>query len=186
MFNRRAALSLAVAGALALTTGMAQAETKLSGPVLLTVTGVINNANRGAYDPDTDKFFGYNEVDFDQAAQFDYAALAALNMVKINADFPKGGDIQEYEGPLLADVLAAAGASGDKVTIQALDGYAVSMDAEEAIQQGAVVALKRNGAPLSIGGFGPTHVVFPRADRAELADMPDDNWVWSIFHIKVE
>ena len=107
-------------------------------------------------------------------------------MVKIKADFPKGGDVHEYEGPLLVDVLKAAGAEGDTVTIQALDGYAVEMPLAEAVANGAVVALKRNGEPLSIGGFGPTHVVFPRADRADLADMPDDNWIWSIFHIKVE
>ena len=189
MFHRRMLFGLTAAATLSLTTLTAlpgAAQTALTGPILLTVTGEIMNANRGGFDPDTDKFFGYNDVSFAQGAQFDYDALAALDMVKVRADFPKGGDVQEFEGPLLADVLAAAGAAGDKVTIQALDGYAVELDAEEAIQQGAVVALKRNGAPLSIGGFGPTHVVYPRAERADLADMPDDTWIWSIFHIKVE
>lgn len=186
MTNRRLFLGLATGLALTMTGNLVIAQSKPTGPILLTVTGAVENANRGAYDPAHDKFFGYNEVEFTQATQFDYDALTALDMVKIMADFPKGGVVYEYEGPLLADVLGAAGAKGSKVTIQALDGYAVEMDAQTAIDQGAVVALKRDGAPLSIGGYGPTHVVFPRAERSDLSEMSDDNWIWSIFHIQVE
>lgn len=162
------------------------AQEAAQGPILLTVTGAVSNPNRGGYDPDTDKFFGFNEVEFANAAQFDYGALEALDMVKVMADFPKGRQVHEFEGPLLSDVLAAAGAQGQTVTIQALDGYAVEIPLEEMVDAGAVVALKRDGAAFGIGGFGPTQIVFPRAERADLADMPDDNWVWSIFHIKVE
>jgi len=83
-------------------------------------------------------------------------------------------------------VLAAAGATGQTVTIQALDGYAVEAPLAEMIAQGAIVATSRDGAPLGIGDFGPTWVVFPRADRADLKDMSDDRWIWSIFHIHIE
>lgn len=183
--TRRILIAAALIGGL-VASHPATAQSESQGPILLTVTGDITNPNRGAYDPEKDKFFGYNEVDFSQAAQFDFGALAALDMVKINADFPKGRQVHEFEGPLLADVLKAAGATGDTVTIQALDGYAVEIPRQEMIDAGAVVALKRNGAAFGIGDFGPTQIVFPRADRADLADMPDDNWVWSIFHIKVE
>ena len=155
------------------------------GPILLTVTGEVENPNRGGYNPDIDKFFGYNEVEFSKAAEFDLAALEGLKMTAIKADFPKGGDVYTYEGPLLADVLAAAGATGGKITVQALDGYAVEAPLEEMVAQGAIVALKRNGQPFGIGGFGPTQIVFPRAERSDLKDMPDDRWVWSIFHINV-
>jgi len=157
-----------------------------SGPILLTVTGAVSNTNRGGYDPDTDKLFGFNEVEFANAAQFDYNALEALDMIKVKADFPKGRQVHEFEGPLLADVLKAAGAKGKTVTIQALDGYAVEMSLADAVDAGAVVALKRDGTAFGIGDFGPTQIVFPRAERADLAEMTDDNWVWSIFHIKVE
>ena len=49
-----------------------------------------------------------------------------------------------------------------------------------------MVATSRDGQPMGIGDFGPTQIVFPRADRDDLKDMPDDWWVWSIFHIRVE
>ena len=178
-------LGLAAAASLALI-GSTHAQSHTIGPVLLTVTGDVSNANRGAFDPDQDKFFGYNEVEFTSAKGFDFNALSSMDMVKVNADFPKGADVHVFEGPLLADVLKAAGANGEMVTMQALDGYAIEVPLKELVEAGAVVALKRDGTHLSIGGFGPTHIVFPRADRADLADMPDDNWIWSIFHIKVQ
>ena len=184
-FSKRNFLSMAL-----LSTGLFLGSPSLavdvkSGPVLLTVTGSVMNSNRGAFDPAKDKFFGYNEVEFSQAMQFDFDALEALDTVKVNADFPKGEKVHSFEGPLLVDVLKAAGASGEMVTMQALDGYAIEVPLQELSAKGAVVALKRNGEAFAIGGFGPTQIVFPRADRDDLKEMPDDNWIWSIFHISV-
>jgi hypothetical protein len=156
------------------------------GPVLLTVTGAVEHANRGAVDPDNDKLFVFNDVAFDKAMEFDIDTLASLPQATVRADFPMGGETVEFSGPLLADVLAKAGAAGETVTIQAMDGYAVEVPADEMVEKGAVVALARDGKPLGIGGFGPTQIVFPRADRADLREMNDDWWVWQIFHIKVE
>ncbi len=118
--------------------------------------------------------------------EFDLDALQALPQVDVTADFPKDGPKVAFTGPLLADVLAAAGAEGETVTVQAMDGYAVEVPMSEMMDKGAVVALKRDGKELGIGGFGPTQIVFPRAERADLAEMPDDWWIWSIYHISVE
>lgn len=182
--TRRLLLVVALATA-AISTPL-KAESPLRGPVILTVSGNLSNPSRGAVDLDHDKFFAYNEVAFEQAAQFDHPSLQGIGMVTINADFPMGGQVHSFEGPLLADILAAAGAEGSTVTIRALDGYAVELDYAEAVANGAVVALKRDGTPFALGDYGPTHLVFPRADRADLADMNDDTWIWSIYHIHVE
>jgi hypothetical protein len=155
-------------------------------PVLLTVTGAVEKSNRGAFDPDLDKLFEFNDVSFDEAVEFDLETLRKLPQVTVKADFPMGGAVQEFTGPRLADLLAAAGATGDKVMVQALDGYAVEAPLTEMVDKGAVVALERNGTPLGIGGFGPAQIVFPRAERPDLAEMTDDGWVWQIYHIRVE
>lgn len=184
--TRRLALSLAfAAAALALAPGGAAAQT-IEGPVILTVSGKIDHPNRGPFDPDVDKFFQYSEAEFDAAAAFDYAALQRLAFVKAAADFPKNGAVQEFEGPLLADVLAAAGMQGETLTLTALDGYAIEAKAGDLIGKGAILAVKRNGRPFALGDFGPAQIVFPRAERPELRDMPDDEWIWSVYHIKVE
>ncbi len=161
-------------------------EGEFRGPVILTISGNVAKPTRGASSEYIDKFFIFNEVEFNSAAQFDFAMLQALPQVKINTDFPKGDAVWDFEGPLLEDVLNAVGATGDTITIRALDGYAAMIPTEEAFAAGAVLALRRQGVPFAIGDFGPTHVVFPRADRADLADMNDDWWVWSVFHIIVE
>ena len=173
-----------ILGALLIAPGVMAQE--VEGPVILTVSGNVANPNRGAVDPAVDQFFVYSETEFSEATQFDYASLQKLEWLKANADFPKNGDIQEFEGPLLADVLKAAGATGEMVTMTALDGYAIEVKMQELIDQGAVLALKRNGRPFAVGDYGPTQIVFPRAERVDLKDMPDDNWIWSIYHIKVE
>ncbi len=141
------------------------------------MTGDIFNPNRDGYDPDIDKFFGYTEGEFDKARAFDCMAQKDIAMMSVKADFPVGRQVHTYEGPLLADVLAAAGANGKSVTVQALDGYAVEAPMEELIAKGAVVALKRDGIALGNGDFGPIQIVFPRAERDDLAEMNDDLWV---------
>jgi hypothetical protein len=174
---------LALAAAAALATAI---PVLADGPILLTVSGEVPNTNRGPSDPDTDKLFAFNDVSFDRAMVFDADALAALPQIEIATDFPKGGPTVTFTGPTLADVLAAAGADGDMVTIRAMDGYAVEVPTEDMLGKGAVLALARDGKPFGIGDFGPTQVVFPRAERPDLADMPDDWWVWQIYHIVVE
>ena len=171
-------------------TGPAMAEHlwrdgEFRGTVILTVTGDVGLPTRSGSSEDVDKFFLYNDIAFDKAAQFDVAALQALPQVSVKADFPKGGSVYVFEGPLLKDVLDSVEAEGDTVTIRALDGYAVEIPLAFAYAMGAVVALKRDGIPFAIGDFGPTHIVFPRAERVELASMSDDWWVWSIYHIHV-
>jgi hypothetical protein len=156
------------------------------GPVVLTVTGAVDNANRGALDPDYDKLLAFNNVEFDRAMAFDLDMLQALPQVEVTTDFPKGGPQVTFTGPALADVLSAAGATGETVMIQAMDGYAVEVPTEEMLGAGAVLALSRDGKPLGIGDFGPTQVVFPRSERDDLADMPDDWWIWQIYHVSVE
>lgn len=183
--TRPTLLALAAAATLAAAT-LSPGPAAADGPVLVTVTGAVANANRGPSDPDYDKLFAFNDVAFERAMAFDADALAALPQMVIATDFPKDGPSVTFAGPALAAVLAAAGADGDTVTIRAMDGYAVEVPLEDMLGSGAVLALTRDGRPLGIGDFGPTQVVFPRAERADLADMPDDWWVWQIYHIVVE
>ena len=102
-----------------------------------------------------------------------------------------GGGVQKPSSPgsgssgKRAEVVVSQ-AAGSKVTIRAMDGYSVEAPLEEFTGKGAVVALSRDGTPFGIGNFGPTQIVFPRAEREDLAEMPDDWWVWTIYHIVVE
>src|SRR5688572_19892448 len=76
-----------------------------TGPVILTVTGSIAQTNRGPFDEKRDAFFKNQQVKFERAASFDLAMLEGLGTRTVRADFPQGGPLYSFEGPLLRDVL---------------------------------------------------------------------------------
>jgi hypothetical protein len=168
--------------------GFAQAQSMRapSGPVILTISGKIAQTNRGPFDEKKDAFFKNQQVTFQRAAAFDLAMLEALGMRSVEADYPQGGALHKFEGPLLRDVLKAVGASGSVVKVAALDGYVQEIELREIEQWPVLLAVREDGAYLPLGGFGPTRIVFPRRDVPALADRNDDKWVWAVVHIAVE
>ena len=178
---------LAVALVLAWT-GAAHAQSLKAptGAVILTITGAIAQTNRGAFDANKDALFKNQQVTFQRAASFDLAMIEALGMRTIEADYPQGGVLHKFEGPLLRDVLKAVGANGNVIKVAALDGYVQEIEMREIEQWPIQLAVKQDGAYLALGGFGPTRIVFPRRDIPALANRNDDKWVWAIVHITVE
>ena len=158
-----------------------------TGPVLLTVAGAVENANRGPVDPFADGFLVHNEIAFERAAEFDLAALESLGMHTLRAGYPNWPGVSTFEGPLLADVLKAAGANGSALRAVALDGYAADLAPGDLDKYPVILALKRDGKYLGLGGRGPTWVVYPREDFPELQQAADDSGLaWAVFVILVE
>jgi len=178
---------LAFALALVMLTPLAQAQSpSLSGPAVLTVAGNVSKTNRGPVDPFVDAFFHFGEVEFDKAAAFDLSRLQALGLKKVTVRYPDWPRAFTLEGPLLSDVLDAAGASGSVVRVQALDGYAAEIPMEEVRDYPILLAVKRDGQFLGLGDRGPAWVIFPRDDYPELAERDEAQWVWSAYYIDVE
>ncbi len=156
------------------------------GPVMLTVAGAIAHANRGPVDSFDDGFFNSGQIAFDKAAAFDIADLQALGLKRLEVRYPDWPKGFVFEGPLLGDVLAKAGATGKVVRVQALDGYAVEIPMDDVRKYPIVLAIKRDGRFLGIGDRGPAWVVFPRDDYPELKTQDDSKWVWAVYYIHVE
>ena len=157
-----------------------------SGPVILTVTGNIAQTNRGPFDEAQDLFFKNQQVKFQRAAAFDMAMLEALAQRTVETDYPQGGPLHKFQGPLLRDVLKAVGANGRAIKVLAIDGYNQEIELREIEQFPIILAVRQDGAYQPLGGFGPTRVIFPRRDVPALADRNDDKWVWGVVHIAVE
>ena len=156
-------------------------------PVIVTVTGAVENTNRDAFDAKTDVFFNHHELNFDKAHAFTRSQLAALGMHEITLAYAEewSGE-RTFRGPRLADLLSAAGATGNLVTVQALDGYGLALD-RKMIEDGQfILALESNGEPLAIGSFGPAWLVYPPKDWTHPTVAANSGLVWSIFHIAVE
>ncbi|MCW5724395.1 MAG: molybdopterin-dependent oxidoreductase [Maricaulaceae bacterium] len=151
---------------------------------VVTVYGAVSEAERGPSDPVTEPVFAMLGVEFERARAFTRADLAALNQRTVTADYPAGGAQRRFEGPLLRDVLAAAGAAGSGAVVTAIDGYQREIPAGRIAAHGVILAIRMDGAPLGLGGFGPAMLVWPRGDDAALSGMDDADWVWGVIAIE--
>ena len=154
------------------------------GPVVLTVAGNIATVNRGPADPLLDPFLTYHEKSFEAAAEFDRAMLEGLGLHEVELTYEGWPETTRFMGPRLVDVLAAAGTKGHAITVTALDGYVEEISAEELTTHDWIVALERDGRPLSIGGRGPLWVVYGVTES--IASHDDEaRWPWAVFYIEV-
>lgn len=157
-----------------------------AGPVVLTLAGSVEKSNRGPLDPFMDGLLNSHGVSFAKAATFDRAMLEALGMKSLTVHYPGWPKGYSFEGPLLRDVLTAAGAKGSTIRFLGLDGYQPEIPVTDAYNHDAVLAIKVDGRPLGIGDRGPVWLVYPRDTDPKLKDMDDAKWLWAGFYMAVE
>jgi hypothetical protein len=155
------------------------------GPVILTVYGEVSDTNRGEVEPGLEPLFERYGMDFEAARSFTFPALSAMEQTEITVTYPEGGAPQMFTGPLVRDVLAAAGTEGDIAIVSAFDGYQREIPVARFEDHDVILALTRDGEPLAIGDFGPAMLVWPRDSDTELAGQKDDDWVWGVFAIEI-
>ncbi|WP_338242351.1 hypothetical protein [Maricaulis maris] len=179
----RSAILIAI-GALSLCSCQPAAGPASPGPDIVTVFGNGIRSDRGAMRPAEEPMFASYGLAFDSALGLTFAELAAFDRVTLTTDFPAGGEIHSFSGPLLRDVLADAASAGLTLRITALDGYQREFSAERARRHDVILALYQDGHPLGLGGRGPAMLVWPRGSDPALAGMSDDDWVFGIFAIE--
>ncbi len=192
LMNKRQFLGAAAALPLA---GQAAAAAMPAGrgPALLTVTGAIAHPNRGPLDPVLDQMMHKQQLAFDKAHAFDYAALTALAPRTIRPTLEYDGKPHVLRGPLLVDVLGKAGAVlGEKTVLilRAVDGYNVELPLAQAQSRRFIVATHIDGKPMALGGLGPLWAVYD-ADRVpEMATLPLPQRFaacpWALYHVEVK
>jgi len=162
------------------------------GPALLTITGAIGKTNRGPFDPVIDQMMHKQKLGFDKAFSFDSAALANLSAVEIRPTLEYDRKVHILKGPLLTDVLAAAGVkpgAPTKLLLRAVDGYAVGMPLAEAASKRFIVATHIDAKPMALGGLGPLWAVYDADRIPELAAKPVAERFgacpWALYHIDV-
>ena len=169
--NKREFLgAVAAAGCLPALSATAKSLSASAGPTLLTVSGAIGKGNRGALDPVTDQLMKKHGLKFNRAHAFDFSALAKLPAVRISPTLEYDGKSHVLSGPLLSDVLHAAGVTGNetKIVLRAIDGYAAQLSMADVRKYRYLIATHRDGQALPLGGLGPLWAVYD-ADR--FADM---------------
>ncbi|MDB5756688.1 MAG: molybdopterin-dependent oxidoreductase [Massilia sp.] len=164
-----------------------------TGPALLTVTGAVNRPNRGPFDPARDLMMHKQKISFERAFTLDFTTLANLPAVVIKPTLEYDGKPHVLRGPLLLDVLGFAGArpaDSAQLVLRAVDGYAVTLSAEQARRQRFMVATLMDGKAMPLGGLGPLWAMIDADRIAELASKPlADRFAqcpWALYHIEVK
>lgn len=163
------------------------------GPALLTITGAIDRANRGALNPALDQMMHKQRVAFDRAYAFDFDAVAVLPAVTIKPTVEYDAKQHGVRGPLLTDVLDAVGAQtneGARLLLRALDGYAVAVSLSDVRRYRFIVATHLDDRPLAIGGLGPLWAVYDADRFPDMAAKPLNERFglcpWGLYHIEVQ
>jgi hypothetical protein len=187
--HKRDFLAAAALGALA---RPSTAQTSgLRSPALLTVTGAIAKPNRGPLDPIRDQMMAKQKLTFDKAHAFDFAALTAMRAVTMRPTLEYDNNQHELRGPLLVDVLDAAGAASEgKLAMRAVDGYAPTLAIADIRRYRFIVATHLDGQTMPLGGLGPVWAVYEPDRFPEMAAKPLPerfaNCPWAVFHIDVQ
>lgn len=192
--NRRTFLSAAALGCAGLPAAASARSGSNSGrePALLTVTGAIARSNRGPRDPVLDQMMHKQGVEFDKAYAFDFSAITAMPAISIRPTLEYDGRARTLVGPLLADVVAVAGAPNTdttKLLLRAVDGYAVAVPLAQVRKYRFIVATHLDGRAMPLGGLGPLWAVYDADRFADMAAKPLSQRFalcpWALYHIEV-
>jgi len=92
-----------------------------------------------------------------------------------------------FKGPLLADVLKLAGATGADVTLAAADDYKVDITGDEMAKYNPILAIEKDGARMAPDDFGPFFVMWPFKEKPEIDnELFQGKAIWAVVKIEVK
>jgi len=118
---------------------------------------------------------------------FDMRMLEALPQTTLAVDTPWYPRKVSFRGPLLRDVLAAAGAGGTRITAVAINDYAAEIPFDDALRHDTVLALRLNGKLMSPRDKGPLFMIYPYGEfPPEEVQKYYGRSVWQVDMLKVD
>jgi hypothetical protein len=139
------------------------------GVAILTISGSVGQPNHG------------------KEAVFTMDQLTKLPQISFTTQTPWYDKPVKFTGPLLKDVLAAAGAKGEKITLIALNDYRVEMPYSDVVHYPVVLARLMNDKPMPIREKGPLFIVYPYDKHEELKkELYYTRSIWQLSKINMQ
>jgi hypothetical protein len=139
------------------------------GKVLLTISGNIDNKNKG------------------KVAVLDFEMLDKMNQKTFKTKTPWYPEARAFTGPLMSDLLKISGAKGKKLKLIAMDDYITEVPISDMEEFGVIMATKMDGERLDITDKGPLFLIYPFDSKKELKSVKYyERAVWQIKEIKIK
>lgn len=121
------------------------------------------------------------------AAQFDRSMLEAIGMELIETTTPWYSGTVRFEGVPLRKLMQAVAASGELVSVVALNDYASEIPVADFDKYNVILALKRNSEYMPVRDKGPLFVIYPYDSAPELKTQKFySRSVWQVARLVVK
>jgi hypothetical protein len=122
----------------------------------------------------------------ERLAEFDLARLDGLPQHLIQTGTPWHTGKPTFSGPLLREVLKAAGAEGRTLRMTALNDYRVDIPAEDVQRYDVIVARLLDGRAMTVREKGPLFVMYPFDKHPDLRNtVYFSRCIWQLRRIEV-
>ncbi len=127
------------------------------------------------------------EKNTSNAAVFDLAMLEKLPQRSFTTLTPWYQQPVKFTGPLLRDVLAAAGAAGSVLKAVALNDYQTSIPIDDLTKHDVILAHRMNDSLIPIQTKGPLFIVYPYDSKKELqSPLYYERSAWQLKSLAIE
>ena len=137
---------------------------------LLTVSGRIGRVNNK-----TTNTYDFTESDFLKLKQSSITTSTSWTPTSV------------FVGPLLLDVMQAAGVTSGTLTCKTLDDYSAPIPWEDLVRYGVILAHSQDGKRLSNKRWGPLWTIYPRDQNPVALKGPiaESRFIWQVNRIEV-
>ena len=137
---------------------------------LLTVSGRIGRVNN-----QTTNTFDFSESDFFELPQSSITTGTSWTPISV------------FAGPLLLDVMQAAGVTSGTLTFKTLDDYSAPIPWEDLVRYGVILAHSQDGKRLNNKRWGPLWTIYPRDQNPHALKGPiaESRFIWQVNRIEV-
>jgi hypothetical protein len=113
--------------------------------------------------------------------------IEALGATSVVTKTPWHDSATTFEGVLFADLIDKLGATGDRLSVVALNNYYSEIPVADLRKYGVILAYKQDGAYMPVSDKGPLFVVYPFDGHAELKnEIYYARSAWQVRSITVE
>jgi len=145
------------------------AASEESPKALLTVSGHIGRVNN-----ETTDTFDFSEAEFLKLATASITTGTPWTPTSV------------FVGPLLIDVMRAAGVTSGTLIFKTLDDYSAPIPWDDLVRYGVILAHSKDGQRLNNNRWGPLWTIYPRDQNPDALTGPiaESRFIWQVDRIK--